>query len=32
VGDAGKLAGATGWEPQKSLEDTLAEVVHAQAH
>jgi GDP-4-dehydro-6-deoxy-D-mannose reductase len=32
VGDASKLKDATGWEPRVSLEDTLAEVVDAQAH
>jgi GDP-4-dehydro-6-deoxy-D-mannose reductase len=32
VGDAGKLTEATDWAPKLSLEDTLAEVVDAQAH
>jgi GDP-4-dehydro-6-deoxy-D-mannose reductase len=30
VGDASKLRRATGWEPRHALEDTLAELVHAQ--
>ncbi len=32
VGNGAKLKKATGWEPQRSLEETLAEVVDAQAH
>ncbi len=32
VGDASKLRRATGWAPRHSLEGTLAELVHAQAH
>ncbi len=32
VGDASKLSEAVGWQPTVSLEDTLAEVVNAQAH
>ncbi|HLB38588.1 MAG TPA: GDP-mannose 4,6-dehydratase [Gemmatimonadales bacterium] len=32
VGDAAKLRAATGWLPQVSLEDVLAEVVDAQAN
>jgi GDP-4-dehydro-6-deoxy-D-mannose reductase len=31
VGDAGRLRMETGWEPQVSLDEALAEVVHAQA-
>src|SRR5207237_876038 len=31
VGDATKLRAATGWAPRYSLDDTLREVVHAQA-
>ena len=31
VGDAAKLRRATGWAPQRSLDDTLKEVVDAQA-
>ncbi len=32
VGDGTKLRELTGWRPEVSLHDTLAEVVHAQAH
>jgi GDP-4-dehydro-6-deoxy-D-mannose reductase len=32
VGDSTKLRQRTGWEPKVSLEETLAEVVDAQAH
>lgn len=32
VGDGAKLRAATGWRPVVSLEDTLTEVVHAQAN
>jgi GDP-4-dehydro-6-deoxy-D-mannose reductase len=32
VGDATKLRGATGWEPRRSLDETLKEVVDAQTH
>lgn len=32
VGDAGKLRRATGWSPQFSLDQTLQELVNAQAH
>jgi GDP-4-dehydro-6-deoxy-D-mannose reductase len=32
VGDASKLRAATGWMPRRSLEDTLKEVVDAQAN
>ncbi len=32
VGDASKLSEAVGWHPTVSLEETLAEVVNAQAH
>jgi GDP-4-dehydro-6-deoxy-D-mannose reductase len=32
VGDARKLSSLTGWAPCISLQDTLAEVVNAQAH
>lgn len=32
VGDGAKLRQLTGWEPRVSLEETLAEVVDAQAH
>lgn len=32
VGDASKLAALTGWAPTISLQDTLTEVVNAQAH
>jgi len=32
VGDASKLSEAVGWQPTVPLEDTLAEVVNAQAH
>lgn len=31
VGDAGKLAAATGWAPRYSLDDTLRDVLDAQA-
>ena len=31
VGDAAKLRTATGWTPRRSLEDTLKDVVDAQA-
>lgn len=31
VGDGAKLRAATGWRPMKTLEETLAEVVNAQA-
>ena len=32
VGDAAKLRKATGWSPTVSLEQTLREMVDAQAH
>jgi GDP-4-dehydro-6-deoxy-D-mannose reductase len=32
VGDASKLRGATGWSPSRSLEQTLRDMVDAQAH
>lgn len=32
VGDGSKLAAATGWAPRHALEDTLRDVVHAQAN
>ncbi|MGH7534477.1 MAG: GDP-mannose 4,6-dehydratase, partial [Gemmatimonadales bacterium] len=32
VGDPGKLAAATGWRPTYSLEQTLRELVDAEAH
>jgi len=32
VGDPGKLVGATGWRPTFSLEQTLRELVDAEAH
>jgi GDP-4-dehydro-6-deoxy-D-mannose reductase len=32
VGDAGKLRRATGWSPRVSLDQTLQELVNAQAH
>ncbi len=31
VGDAGKLRAATGWAPAIALEQTLQDLVHAQA-
>lgn len=31
VGDAAKLRAATGWRPRRSLDDTLRDVLHAQA-
>jgi GDP-4-dehydro-6-deoxy-D-mannose reductase len=31
VGDAGKLTAATGWAPRNSLDDTLRDVLDAQA-
>lgn len=31
VGDGGKLRGATGWAPRRSLDDTLRDVLNAQA-
>ena len=32
VGDAGRLRQATGWSPRYTLEETLRELVHAQAN
>lgn len=32
VGDSSKLRAATGWSPRFALEDTLRDLVHAQAH
>ena len=32
VGDPGKLALTTGWAPSRSLDDTLRDVLNAQAH
>ena len=32
VGDASKLRAAPGWAPQRSLDETLKEVVDAQTH
>jgi GDP-D-mannose dehydratase len=32
VGDAGKLRRATGWTPTLTLEETLRDMVNAQAH
>jgi len=32
VGDPAKLVGATGWSPSYSLDDTLRDVLNAQAH
>ena len=31
VGDGSKLRAATGWAPRRSLDETLKDVVHAQA-